>query len=467
MTAEVARLSSGHAALDTVLGGGIPRDAITLLVGDPGSGKTILAQQYVFHNATPQRPVLYLTTVSEPFDKIVRYGQSLSFFDPAVVGSAVLYFELGGVVHAEGLRGVLTTVGDLIKQHRPGMVVIDSFKALASFADDQREFRWFLHELAGRLSVLAASALWVGEYSPEEITQAAEFAIADAIISLNMLRTAKREFRTLHVLKLRGSDFRSGHHVYRIGSDGLRVFPRLADPHVQDGYELPTDRVTTGIPALDDALGDGYWPGSATLVAGPSGVGKTILGMHFVFEGVSRGEPGIIASLQENPVQLARLVSGLGWSLDADGVHVLSRSPVAIYIDEWVYELLELIEETGAKRVVIDSLGDLALAAGDELRFREYMYSLMQRCSRAGVSLLMTLEIAELFGVTRMSDLGISHLSDNVVLLQYVRRQSEVVRALAVLKSRASSHSRAIRHLDIGSDGMILGDLVEDAAGFG
>jgi circadian clock protein KaiC len=207
---------------------------------------------------------------------------------------------------------------------------------------------------------------------------------------------------------------------------------------------------------LDAMLTDGYWPGAATLVAGPSGAGKTLMGLHFVVSGARRGEPGIIASLQENPTQLERVAQGFGWSLAEDGIELLYRSPVDLYIDQWVYELLAAIERTGARRVLIDSLGDLAFAAGDQMRYREYLYSLVQRCSRLGVSLLMTYELPELFQLIRLSEVGVSHVSDNVVVLQYLRHQSELRRTLTVLKTRASLHQPQVREFTITPEGITL-----------
>ena len=147
-------------------------------------------------------------------------------------------------------------------------------------------------------------------------------------------------------------------------------------------------------------LADGYWPGASTLCAGPSGCGKTLMGLHFIFNGVREGEPGVLATLQEHPTQLERIVNGFGWSLEEEGVELMYRSPVDLYIDEWVYDLLDAVERTGARRVLIDSLTDLQFAAPDEIRFREYMYSLVQRFSRQGVSLFMTSELPDLFHVT-------------------------------------------------------------------
>ena len=462
-----ARLPSGHVHLDRLLGGGLPGSAINLIIGVPGSGKTILAQQYVFHNATPERPALYLTTVSEPLDKLLRYGQSLEFFDVARVGKDVIYADLGSVLHADGLDGVLSRIVELVKEHRPGVLVIDSFKALRAYAPDDRSFRGFLHDLAGRSSVLSMSSFWIGEYDRQDPSEAAEFAVADAIISLGTTRTATRELRVLQVLKLRGSGFQSGQHSYRIHADGLHVFPRLADPIDTAGYTLSEQRVGTGIAALDEALADGYWPGSSTLVAGPSGCGKTVTGLHFIIEGARQGEPGVFATLQENASQLTRLAAGFGWDLDADGFHLMARSPVDLYINEWVYDLLDHAERVGARRIVIDSLGDLIMAAGDELGFREYIYSLLQRCSRANISLMFTLEIPELFTVSRLSDMGISHLSDNVLLLQYLRTESQITRAMTVLKTRASHHHASIREFHVTAEGIGLGDPVANAHHFG
>jgi circadian clock protein KaiC len=139
---------------------------------------------------------------------------------------------------------------------------------------------------------------------------------------------------------------------------------------------------------------------------------------------------------------------------------------VDIYVDEWVYELLALVEKHKVRRVLIDSLGDLRASAGDEIRFREYVYSLLQRTARAGVSVFMTQEVAELFGVTRLSEYGVSHLSDNVVLLQFLRGESRIKRALTVMKTRASGHDPRILEFAITSSGIELGDQFADDQSF-
>ncbi|MEA2686673.1 MAG: circadian clock protein KaiC [Actinomycetota bacterium] len=456
-----SRLKSGHPQLDLVLGGGLASGALTLITGAPGTGKTLLAQQFVFSNASPTAPALYVSTVSEPRDKILRYGRSLSFFDESLVGTAVFYEDLGGLLDERGLPAFVDRLQALIGEHSPAMIVVDSFKALHAFAREASDFRWFLHDFAARLSAAGASSFWVGEYGLDDIAKEPEFAVADAIIQLSSTMVKERENRVLQVLKLRGSGFLSGQHAYRLSERGVDVFPRLADIGDPAGYELSDERVSSGIPVLDTMLGDGYWPGACTLVAGPSGSGKTVMALSFIFGGAANGERGLIANLQENPSQLQRTARGFGWSLEDPNVSVLYRSTVDLYIDEWVYNVLDAVESQNVSRLVIDSLGDLSFASPDQIRFREYIYSLAQRCSRRGISVLMTMEVPDLFHLSRLSESGISNMSDNVVLLQFLRSRSRVKRALTVLKTRASLHEPEIREYVITSDGFVLGQPFE------
>ena len=275
------------------------------------------------------------------------------------------------------------------------MLVVDSFKALGFYAADQGEFRRFLHSLSGRLSAFPVTSLWLGEYDPAELTTAPEFAVADAIVSLTSDRTSQRELRILQVLKLRGSGFLSGEHAYRLSAAGIEVFPRLADPVDPAAYPLPTERISSAsqpwTPCSPTATGRGRPPGRRPLGRRQDPHGPALCRQ--------RGPPRRWASSppcrRTRPACAGRprlrLVAGRGWDRAAVPL------PVDLYIDQWVHELLAAIERTGARRVLIDSLGDLAFAAGDEARYREYLYSLVQRCSRLGVSLLMTYELPELF----------------------------------------------------------------------
>ena len=457
------RLTSGNPHLDAILNGGLLKNAINLIVGVPGSGKTILSQQFAFHNATAEQPVLFLSTLSEPLDKIMRYAEALAFFDKTAIRDGRIVFEdLGQILGEGGLDEVIGTMDGFLKDVRPGVVVIDSFRALRALAPDPNAFRLFLYSLTRQLTAAATTSIWNAPYSRADAADEPEFAVADAIIALDIKQIAERELRLLQVMKLRGSGFQSGEHVYRVTDSGLTVFPRLADVQNQTPYEQSSVRAKSGIAALDDMLGGtGFWSGVTTLIVGPSGVGKTLMGLHFLYHGAEIGEPGVLATFQENETQLSRIVSSFGWSIDDENVKVFSRGLVGLNIDEWVYELLKLIETTHSKRVVVDSLPDLMAAAGDAVRFREWMFSLIQRCTRAGVSLMLTNEVPELFQVHRISEDAISHLADNVVLLQYLREGPELARTVTVLKTRAMPHRPLVHRYQITSHGFVLGDVAQ------
>jgi circadian clock protein KaiC len=168
----------------------------------------------------------------------------------------------------------------------------------------------------------------------------------------------------------------------------------------------------------------------------------------------------VIATLQENPTQLQRVLGGFDWSLREPNVEVMYRSPVDIYIDEWVYDLMDAVERTKARRILIDSLADLRISAGDPIRFQEFIYSALQRFSRQGVSVLMTLENPYLFGADRISESAASQLSDNVVMLGYDRDGDTIGRTIAVIKTRASRHDPTVRKFAIGPQGIVLDELL-------
>lgn len=456
------RIPTGSPRLDEVLDGGLLKNALNLITGVPGSGKTILCQQTAFQNASRERPAVYLTTLSEPLDKVLRYGESLSFFDAAAIHDGrIVYEDVGPQLGENSLDTMLAVLDRVLKEKRPGVLVIDGMRSLHRLSMDATVYRQFLYGLVRRLTATATTAVCNATYTRAEVLDQLEAAIADSIVALDVRQSAEREARVVQVLKLRGSGFRSGEHLYRITRSGLEVFPRLAEVQNPVGYELIPSHIGTGIPAVDELLGGGgYWAGATTLVAGPTGIGKTLMGLHFLYRGGASGEPGILATFQETETQLGRIVSSFGWSIHDPNVQILSRGIVDLNIDEWVYELIELVEGTGARRVVIDSLLDVAAAAGNPVRFREWISSLIQRFSRTGVSLMLVVEVPDMFRLTRVSEHGISHLSDNVVLLQYVQDGAELGRALTVLKTRGMRHRPMIHRYDITNEGFKLGPVV-------
>lgn len=452
------RLTTGTEALDLILGGGFPDNSMNLIVGMPGTGKTVLAESIAFRNASAESPALFISTVSEPLDKMLRYVQEFDFFDPAMVGEAIAYEDLNYTLRTGGLAAAIAYVIELIKTLKPSFLIIDSFKALHAFEGTPSEFRKNLAELASVLSVMPVTAFLIGEYSSDEISEMPEFAVADSIIELVLRQVGVKDQRYLRVVKLRGSDFFAGEHAFKITRSGLSIFPRLTTPMQFAGYETQDERSATGVQLLDDMISEGFWRGSSTVVFGPPGGGKTLIGLHFLFAGIARGEKALIATMEENPIQLARIAKGFGWDLqgaiDRGMLDLMYVSPVDLYIDEFTSVVAERALKGNVSRVLIDSLNDLQVASPNPLRFRDFMYSLVQLTAVNGVSLLMTQEVGDIFASSVYSEFGISHMSDNVLLLRYADQATEIRRTIAVVKTRASSHDPRVREFTIDSQGL-------------
>jgi len=437
--------------LDRVLGGGLLRHTTLLLTGVPGSGKTVLASQIVYGNATPEEKALVVTTISEPLARIVRFVQGFSFFDLEKVGTAVVYEDIGPMLLTGNGKRALGRVIELVQEMQPALVVIDSFKAIHDVAESQADLRRALYRFAATLATLPCTVLLVGEYTAEDLFSLPEVAVVDGIIELANRPIGLRDYRSLRVRKLRGSDYLSGEHAFRITSDGVVVFPRFVTPPAPVAYRVSRERAPTGIPGLDEMFHGGPLRGTTTLIAGDPGVGKTVTSLHFLLNGAVQGEPGAYISFQEDPSQLAQIARNFGFDVDrlqAEGlVEMFYASPVELDVNEHVLQMMDAIERVGARRVVIDSVSDFeAGTRRDEDRFFNYIYSLVQWFKNQGITAMVTYEVARMFGAeVTLTGRGVSHIADNLLLLRYVPAGTEITRAIAVLSTRGSAHSREVR----------------------
>src|SRR5689334_13402644 len=267
---QLPRVSSGNAQLDAILGGGFPASSINMIMGEPGSGKTILAEQLIFANASSAedpRPILYLSTLSEPLEKLVRYLQRFSFYDDEkLLGGAICYDSIAVELEANGVPALAAKLQQIITEVGPKIIVIDSFKAIHDLSTSVAEMRRMLYEVSGLLTAYDTTAFFLGEYSEDQIPTFPEFAVADGMIELARKKHGTRDERYLRVLKLRGSHYQEGLHAFRITGDGLDVFPRLTSPIVPLSYSADEARLSTGVPRLDELLDGGVWAGGATLL---------------------------------------------------------------------------------------------------------------------------------------------------------------------------------------------------------
>jgi circadian clock protein KaiC len=452
------RLTTGDGELDVVLGGGLPLNAIHVIMGAPGTGKTILCEQLCFANASAGRPVLYVATFSEPLQKLIGYLQEFSFTDVDKLGTQIHYEHIGEAVLAAPER-VPERIEELVRQYRPKIIVIDSFKALADLMPDRAAWRRTLDAAAGALTAYDTTTLWVGEYTADMMSVLPEFAVADGIVELTRTQRASRDERFLRVLKLRGSDFLAGSHPLLLGRQGIEVFRRLVTPDAPPAYRPAVERLTSGIANLDEMIAAGWLRGTSTLVAGPSGAGKTALGLHFLKAGVERGEPGLLASFQENPTQLARMMKAFGWDpstiLGPRKLDHLYWSPVELQVDAVAREIVRRLERNGVQRVVLDAVSDLEKSVPDVQRYREFLYSVTQLLAERNVTSMLLVESAGIFSGHGITGYEVSYMSDNILLLE-VLLGDDLARTIRVLKSRGSAHDGRRHPLHITSKGILV-----------
>ena len=450
------RMSSGNAEADYILGGGFPANSINIVMGHPGSGKTIFAEQLIFHNADADRPILYFTTLSEPLAKVVRYLQGFRFFDESKLGTQVMYEDIGPQLAKEGVGALIPALKEAIRSLSPKIIVIDSFKAVHDLAPTVAERRRIVYEMTALLTAYGTTAFLLGEYTEEDILNYPEFAVADGIVELSRRRLGNRDERFLRVYKLRGSRYLEGAHAFRITDAGLDVYPRLVSPQIPEGYEPVSERTSTGVQGLDEMLDGGLWRGTTTLLAGPSGAGKTTIGLQFALEGARRGEPTLYMNFQENPTQLVRTIRGLGFDLEeaqAQGLDLVYASPVELQIDSIIVDMFRRIEQGGVRRLVLDAVGDLASAATDTQRLHDYLYALVQHFAVRTITSVLNLEtMGNTIGGGGVQN-AISYLSDNVLLLT-VDGEARTRRSLRVLKTRGSAHDTRVREVEITAGGL-------------
>jgi circadian clock protein KaiC len=454
-TSGQPRITTGCSQADRVLGGGFPVNSINIIMGEPGTGKTVFAEQLVFHNATDDRPILYLTTLSEPLAKVVKYLQRFDFFDPDLLGRQVVYDEVGTELADEGIGALVSKVRERIKAIGPKIIVIDSFKALHDIAPGIAEMRRAVHDLAGLLTAYDTTAFLVGEYPESQLPILPEFVIADGIVELLRHSHGLKDQRYFRVRKLRGSGYREGMHALKLSSSGIRVFRRLVSPEHAPDYDVVRDRVSSGVEGLDRMLHGGYWCGSTTLLGGPTGSGKTTIGLQFILGGVREKEPALFVHLEENPTQIGGLIKGFGMDPADPDLHLLYRSPVELQIDALVDEVFECVRKHGVKRVVLDGIGDLMTASQDAHRLHDYLYALSQHFAVSGVTAVLTFETARpgLTGIYKI-EAPFSHLSDNIVLLEVNLEEERSRRTLRVLKTRGSPHDPRVHEVHISEEGI-------------
>ena len=472
----IRKLATGVPGLDDVLGGGIPEYSFNLIAGAPGTGKTTLAQQILFANATPDRPGLFFTVLGEPAVKMLRYQQQFAFFDPARVGRDVHFLNLSDEVLNQSLDVILERVSADIERVHPAIVVVDSFRTVVRAADlprvnNELALQHFVQRLALRLTSWEATSFLIGEFGDGE-SRDPVFTIADGVLWLENEVERNSTVRKLRVTKVRGQAALPGLHTMVISDAGVHVYPRLPKLALtRPAAKRPQRRLSTGVAGLDAMMGGGIPEGDSLLVTGPTGSGKTILGTHFIADGTRRGESAVIAVFEEHPETYIARAKQLGFGLDemiaAGKLEILYLQPLDLSVDKTLHEIGERVQRFGATRVVIDSISGFEATLAPTFRqdFRASFYRLLVSLTGLGVTILSTVEVTESGDYLRFSPYNISFFTDDIIAMRYVELDGELRNVLAVVKMRGSDHSHELRTYSVTVRGMEMREAMTDYRG--
>jgi circadian clock protein KaiC len=468
---EVPRAASGIEGLDPVAGGGLPAGRVTLVSGTAGSGKTLLAVQFLVAGIVDgDEPGVFVTFEERP-QEIARNFRSFGWDVDGwqregkwtfVDASPDLSDELV-VAGGYDLSSLVARVRHAVDQHGARRVAIDSTGSLIDQFGNQQIARRALLQIAAELQALDVTTVMTAERAddlgPISRFGFEEFVADNVLILRNVLADEKRR-RTVEVLKLRGGSHLKGEHLFTIRSGrGMIVVPQEV---LNFGYASSHDRLPSGIAELDAMTHGGFLARSLVLASGPTGVGKSLLATQFVVGGIERGDRGLLFSFEESRDQLVR--NAEAWGIDLEGleaggkVRIVAQAPEAASLED---HLLHLKTEMGPfrpDRIAIDSLSALQRVATVK-SFREYLLGLSFHIKASALLGLMTATSDD--GADLSGGLHMSTVADAIVVLQYVADHGRVGRAINVLKVRGSDHDKDIRGFTIDDGGMRIGERLD------
>lgn len=472
-TPSSTRIQTGISGLDEILGGGLTADRLYLLEGTPGTGKTTLSLQFLLAGADLGEQGLYVT-LSETADELraaaTTHGWSLDGIE-----IYELVNELGldpdseqSVLHpsevelGETVREVIARVEDL----NPGRVVFDSLSELRLLAQSPLRYRRQILALKQFFARRNCTVLMLDDRTSEAGDQQLH-SIAHGVISLEQ---SPREFgserRRLRIVKMRGIKFRGGYHDFVLDTGGLSVFPRLVAADHRATFDATA--TSTGSVELDLLMGGGLVPGTNTLLIGPSGVGKTTMGVRCMLAALEREEVATYFLFDEGLATLLARATALGMDLtqhiDTGRLTILQIDPAELSPGEFASKVRFAVEERGATFVVIDSLNAYLHAMPGEEFLILQMHELLSYLNQQGVTTLLILGQHGIVGEVR-TDVDLSYLSDAVLLFRFFEAQGEVRTALSAVKSRVNAHERTIRELKLTSQGLQVGEALTDFQG--
>ena len=462
---ERIRLPSGVPGLDTVLKGGFYESGVYIIQGQPGAGKTILANQICFAHAARGGKAAYVTLLTESIPRMFENLSTLAFFDPTRSPDQIYYVSAFHVLESGGLQGLVHLLRGEIKNRNPTVLVLDGMVSAAEKAKDGLEFRKFIHELQGYASLLNCTIFLIGTTSKESSVQV-EHTMVEGVIDLADVSPQTESQRHLHVTKFRGAGFIGGRHAFTITNRGAEIFPRLESLMSAPTFKADTRApLSTGIAGLDQITGiGGLRSSSSTLVVGPGGAGKTTLGAQFL-SGCSADEPGLLFGFNEPPEEVLRNAAAHGLDLSGlvdDGVlQTHWRPSVENILDELGHRLLRIVESHGARRVFVDGLNGFVASTVFPQRIDRFIAALALELRRLGATSIFSVESRDASGHLPSPVTRLPSLFDNFIILRTVETGPRIRKLLSVTKMRGCKFDDSLHEYRFGNAGIDVGAVID------
>lgn len=471
-----ARLLTGVEGLDDILNGGLPKGHLYLAEGDPGTGKTTLALQFLLEGVKRGDRGMYIT-LSESKRELEKVAashgwsvQSISIYEMIHSDEDLSSEAQYTVFHPSDveLADTMTAILKHVEEIRPQRVVFDSLSEFRMLARDPLKYRRQILALKRYFAGRNCTVLLLDHSTAESSRNDLQLqSIAHGVIKMQSL---ERDFgikrRRMEIHKLRGSQFREGFHDYTIKTGGLTIYPRLIAAEHKPGFKRTP--LSSGLKELDDLFRGGIDTGTSTLLLGPAGCGKSTIALRYAVSSAQRGEKALILTFDEALGTLIERARGLGMDptglLESGMLDIQQIDPAELSPGEFVSKIRELVEEQDLRMVVIDSMNGFLNAMPHEQFLAMQLHELLAYLGQQGIATLLTLAQHGFIGVTN-SPIDVSYLADTVLLFRYFERAGSIRQALSVVKKRSGPHERTIRELIFGEGRITVGPPLKEFEG--
>ena len=470
--ATAARCKTHIVRLDELLGPGIPWGSSLLIGGVAGTGKTVLSLEFVYRGALAgEKGILFSFEETEERLRAAGHGLGWDIGREIDRGMLEIVFIPQPEIMVESHLAMMQYRIGAMKAKR---VVIDSVSVFLAKVSEPQLSREKVFHLCSIVQNAGAVGFFPTDipYGSKQVSRfGVEETVVDGVIILTATEEGVERERYIEVYKLRNTAHLKGRHNLVIGPGGIAIFPRYSGDLQTDSpppaLEVAT-RLKSGVPGLDELVGDGLLRRSVTLVSGSAGVGKTTFGLQFLLEGAKGGERGLYVTLEEGPEQLLASADALGLPLraavTAGLIELLYISREHIRAGQFLTVLADKLEALAASRVVLDAATQMLTDQTTIDDFRHVLYKLMIRFKTLNITTVLTLEAPSLVSIDRVTELGLSPVADNLLMLRYEITEGRLAPLLTIVKTRGSDHDRSTHTVVVARGGLRVGPAVHGAA---